>query len=304
MAFHPATDGESAVRHMARRASCRSFQDKPIPQDVLDLLLDAAMQAASGGNLQPWSVIVERDPQRNRALCDINGGQPFIAQAPVNLIFLWDWHRYDIYTRQKRAPFTCYKSYMHYLIAIEDIMCAAQSVETAAHLMGLGSCYVGSPNHEGLAMRDMYDLPDKTYPVLILSLGYPKNELHTMPKLDRSVMVFESRYPALTDEQIFAAYEQKYAGRTLPLPKNEAARAEMLASFRRALETTYSPGEVDEIVACAEQDGFVNETQRRFGLHYHAADMYALGGEIVEMMGQQGLFPFDAYEKKRGEKKI
>lgn len=301
MAFDHAKEGVNAVRHMAQRASCRSFSDKPVPQEVLDLLLDAALQAASGGNLQPWSVIVERDPARNLTLCECNGGQPFIAQAPVNLIFLWDWHRYDIYTRQKQAPFTCYKSYMHYLIAIEDIMCAAQSVETAAHLLGLGSCYVGSPNHEGLAMRDLYDLPDKTYPVLILSLGYPKQELHPMPKLDRSVMVFESHYPKLTDDQIFEAYEQKYAGRTLPLPKNEAARAETLATFRRALATTYPPEQVDEIVRRAEEDGFVNETQRRFGLHYHAADMYELGGEIVDMMAQQGLCPFDAYRKRQGE---
>lgn len=83
-------DGLEAVRHLCSRASCRSFSEQPVEDGLLHEILSAALHAASGGNLQPWSVIVERDRERARRLCDLCGGQKFIADAPVNLIFLLD----------------------------------------------------------------------------------------------------------------------------------------------------------------------------------------------------------------------
>lgn len=287
-------DGLEAVRHMQTRGSCRSFADKPVPDELLHEILLAGLHAASGGNLQPWSVIVERDHARAQKLSELCGGQKFIAEAPVNLLFLLDWHRYQIYAAQKDAPFTAYKSYMHFLIGVEDVMCAAQSVETACHLVGLGSCYVGSSNHCGAALAEMYGLPQLTYPVVLLSLGWPKTQPAVAPKLDPSVLIFEGRYPDLTDEQIYQAYEEKLRGRTLPLPQKEPFRSEMLDNLRRSLSTTFAPDKVDDILKTADEQGFINETQRRFGLHYHARDMYENGGRILKMMDAQGLRPFDA----------
>ena len=288
--------GLEAVRHMQTRASCRSFDNRPVPDELLHELLSAGLHAASGGNLQPWSVIVERDRDRARTLSELCGGQKFIAEAPVNLLFLLDWHRYQVYAAQKDAPFTAYKSYMHFLIGVEDVMCAAQSVETACHLVGLGSCYVGSCNHCGAALAELYHLPSLTYPVVLLSVGWPKVQPASAPKLDSSVMVFEGRYPDLSDEQIFDAYEQKLHGRTLSLPAKEPFRSEMLENLRRSLSTTFEPDKVEQILETASEQGFINETQRRFGLHYHARDMYETGGQILKMMDAQGLRPFDALE--------
>lgn len=293
MPFSPEA-GIEAVRHMQTRGSCRSFADKPVPDALLQEILQAGLHAASGGNLQPWSVIVERDRDRAQKLSELCGGQKFIAEAPVNLLFLLDWHRYQIYAAQKDAPFTAYKSYMHFLIGVEDVMCAAQSVETACHLVGLGSCYVGSSNHCGAALAEMYCLPQLTYPVVLLSLGWPKTQPAVAPKLDPSVIIFEGRYPDLTDEQIYQAYEEKLRGRTLSLPQKEPFRSEMLDNLRRSLSTTFGPDKVEAILKTADEQGFINETQRRFGLHYHARDMYENGGRILKMMDAQGLRPFDA----------
>lgn len=291
-------NGLEAVRHLRSRASCRTFSDRPVDDGLLREILSAALHAASGGNLQPWSVIVERDREKAQKLCDLCGGQKFIADAPVNLIFLLDWHRYQIYAAQKDAPFACDHSYMHFLIGLEDVICAAQTVETACHLVGLGSCYVGSSNHCGAELAEMYSLPQLTYPVVILSIGWPRAQPPVAPKLDPSVVIFEGGYPALTPEQIFDAYETKLQGRTLPLPAKELYRGEMLDNLRRSLLTTFDPERTEAILKTADEQGFINETQRRFGLHYHARDMYETGGRILEMMRSQGLRPFDALEKK------
>jgi FMN reductase [NAD(P)H] len=289
------TNAREAVRHLQSRGSCRAYADTPVEQDTLDLILDAALHAASGGNLQPVSIIVERDPARRKQLSEINGHQPFIAQAPVDLIFLLDWGKMARYAAMKDAPFQCQRSYMHFLIGLEDVMCAAQTVETAAHLLGLGSCYVGTSNHCGAELAAMYDLPQMTYPVVILALGHPKKQPPVAPKLSRDVMVFESRYPALSDDAIFAAYEAKYQGTSLPLPEDAARRDEDLDEYARALAVSFAPEKVSALVQKARQDGCINETQRRFGLHYPAADMFTMGGEILHMMADQGLTPFDAW---------
>ena len=70
----------------------------------------------------------------------------------------------------------------------------------------------------------------------------------------------------------------------------------MLENLRRSLSTTFEPDKVEQILETASEQGFINETQRRFGLHYHARDMYETGGQILKMMDAQGLRPFDALE--------
>jgi FMN reductase [NAD(P)H] len=45
------------VKLLIERASCRNFSDEKIPADVLQLVLEAGVHAATGGNLQPYSII-------------------------------------------------------------------------------------------------------------------------------------------------------------------------------------------------------------------------------------------------------
>ena len=296
--------GYEAVKHMTDRRSIRNFIDKKIPDEDLKLILEAGLKAATGGNLQPYSIIVERDKEKNKALSKMCGGQPFIEHADTNLIFVFDWYKYSIYAKQKNAPFNNRKIYMHFLIAIEDVMCAAQTIETAAHMLGIGSCYVGSSNSCGKEIIDAYGMPQLTYPVVILSLGYAAEKLPPKaPKMPYDMMVFEGKYRQFTEEEIYEGFEAKYAGKILELPKKEEFLEERLAQFKNALLTTYDEEKVNEIVEQARKDGFINETQRRFGLHYRADVMYTGGKEIIKMMKDQGLENFMAAGEIYNEEK-
>lgn len=279
-----------ALQMMQNRQSVRNFKDQPIPEDILHGILSAGINAATGGNLQPYSIIVEKDPARNEMLCDMCGGQRFIADAPVNLIFLIDWHKLAIYSRSKDAPFSCHKSFYHFLIGLEDLMCAAQAIETAAWLNGIGSCYVGTILESIPEFAQLYHLPRLVAPVLLLSLGYPKALSKKRKKLAYDSVVFEGVYPSLSAETIFAAYDQKYEGRTTKLPSDSQRRQEILNTFMRALRTTYNEEKYQQILKDADQSGFVSEIQRIFGLHYHAEDM--LTGEIIQYLADQNLHPF------------
>lgn len=287
--------GLNAVEHMKNRRSVRVFKDKKIPDEDLKMILEAGLAAATGGNLQPYSIIVERDKEKNKMLSELCGGQPFIAGADTNLIFVWDWYKYSIYAKQMKAPFYNRKVYMHFLIAVEDVMCTAQSIETAAHMLGIGSCYVGSSNSCGDKIIKAYNMPELTYPVVILSLGYAEDKLPPRaPKMPYDMMVFEGKYPDLSEKEIFDAFDSKYGDKKLDLPTKEEFRRDMLERFRGALLTTYDEKTADEIVKKADELEYVNETQRRFGLHYQADRMYTGGAEILKMMKAQKLEPFAA----------
>jgi len=279
-----------AVSLIQNRQSVRRFTDQPIPEALLHEILAAGINAATGGNLQPYSIIFEKDPARNEMLCDLCGGQRFIADAPVNLIFLIDWHKLAIYSRSKDTPFTCHKSFYHFLIGLEDLMCAAQAIETAAWLNGIGSCYVGTILESIPEFAQRYHLPKLVAPVLLLSLGYPKALSKKRKKLDYDMVVFEGIYPSLSAEAICAAYDKKYEGMISNLPVDGQRRQEILNSFLRALRTTYNEEKCQQIIKDVEQAGFLSEIQRRFGLHYHAKDMPS--GEIIQYLADQNLHPF------------
>lgn len=287
-------NAKEILNQMKERYSCRAFSDKKIPEDVLKDIIEVGLRAASGGNLQPYSIIVVKDKDNKKLLYEACGEQKFIQDAAVNLVFLMDWHKYDIYTKQKNAPFIAYKSFFHFLIAMEDIMCTAQSIETAAFLSGIGSCYVGSIIGESSYIKKQLNLPDKTYPVLILSLGYPKNNPPAkIKKLSYDTMVFDEKYKDFTDEDIFKAYEEKYDGRITNLPQQEPYRSESIETFKNALLTTYSEAEADEILKKAIEDGFINETQRRFGLHYASHELLEYSIEAYKDFVNMGILPLE-----------
>ncbi len=280
-----------ALRHMQDRQSVRNFADKPIPQEDLDAILKTALAAATAGNLQPVTIIVERDPERNKQLGVLCTNQPFIGKAPVNLIFLLDWHKLGVYAAERKAPFNCHDSFMHFATGLEDVMCVAQSAETAAHLLGIGSCYIGTTMHSGAEIAKMYDLPPRTYPMCLLTLGYAKDLPAKRRKLEHEYMVFEGKYPQLDTEDLCRAYDLKYEGITLPFPSRPEPRQAMIDKIRRGLLTSYTPEETEAIINEALERGYITEVQRRFAYHYHAVDNYNMGGHILEMMQQQDLFP-------------
>ena len=65
---HHGADGEpeknfpnKTIELLLNRSSCRSFENKPIPDDILEYVLKAGVHAATGGNLQPYSIIKIKD---------------------------------------------------------------------------------------------------------------------------------------------------------------------------------------------------------------------------------------------------
>ena len=164
MTFDDRTQPGDRLIPLQARYSCRSFSDQEIPEELLNQVIAAGLNAPTGGNLQPYTVLVIRNPETKKILAELCG-QSFIGGAAVNLLFILDWHRLAVYAQAKHAPFVAEKSFFQNLIAFADIMCACQLMETAAYLSGLGACMVGNILGHGERLAELLHLPDRAYPI-------------------------------------------------------------------------------------------------------------------------------------------
>ncbi|MFZ5979432.1 MAG: nitroreductase family protein, partial [Candidatus Zixiibacteriota bacterium] len=124
------------IRLLCERTSLRNFADRPVPENILDLILEAGIHAPTGGNLQPYSIIKSESREVARKMAHLCGDQNFIADAPVNLLFCMDYHRLRRWAEFEIAPFTATSAFPHFWIGFQDTIIAAQNICTAADALG------------------------------------------------------------------------------------------------------------------------------------------------------------------------
>ena len=197
------------------RRSVRNFKDQPIPEELVEKLLDAANNAPSGGNIQPLSVILVQKSENRAKLAQIVGNQPWVKNAPLSMVFCLDYHRIKRWAALNGTEFKGDQAFSHFLISYADVICAAQSVVLLAESLGLGSVYVGTIQSCMDQARELLAIPDYVLPMMVLSLGYPKSIPRTIPKLKREVIVHHEQYQARSDDDILKAFVQKYGEFTI-----------------------------------------------------------------------------------------
>lgn len=277
------------LRLLHERSSCRSFYKKEIPEDIMTAVLQAGTHSPTGGNLQPYSIIrIEKEPVKQE-LCRLCGDQSFIATAPTNLLFCIDWHRLQRWAKLELAPFAATSSFRHFWISIQDTVIAAQNICTAADALGLGSVYVGTVLECFRDLRRMFELPDGVFPVVLLSLGYPKERPKPKRKHDISIITHREKYRRLTDEEIVAAYNEKY-----PYEGVDATE-ERLAELERVSRRIHGEEFARQSVETTRARGKVRVAQRYFGLHYTADTMAADNEEYLRIMEEFGCHWFKEF---------
>jgi len=285
------------TRLLFERASCRSFEDRPVEADVLTLVLDAGIHAASGGNLQPFSIIKVVDKATSSRLAGMCGGQQFIAQAPVNLLFCIDFRRLKRWATLEEAPFTATSSFRHFWISFQDTIIAAQNVCTAADANGLGSVYVGTVLECFRELRDMFDLPEAVFPVVLLTLGYPSLRPRPRLKLPVNIVVHEGKYRDMPDEELLAVFRDKY-----PLAAPIEATPERLETFKEVCDSVGGQEFAARCMDRVRRTGGFNMVQRYFGLHYTANRMPRDNTAFLETLEEAGFNWFQEYTPDRSGK--
>lgn len=195
---------------MMKRRSVRAFQNQEIPQLLIEKLLDVANNAPSGGNIQPLSIILVRSLDGRSKLAELAGGQPWVKNAPLSMIFCLDFYRIKKWAEMCQTDFRGEQALNHFLIAYADLIAAAQNVVILAENLGLGSVYIGSIQHEIDDTRKYFEIPEHVLPMMVLSLGYPKSIPRTIPKLKKETIVHHEKYRVSEEDEIRKAFDEKY----------------------------------------------------------------------------------------------
>ena len=191
------------------RRSVRNYALTPITTEEKQAILHAAKRAPTAGNMMLYSILEIDDQALKDRLAVTCDNQPFIAKAPLVLLFVADYQRHHDFFEYCGVEAKCKEENISprppqegdMLLACCDALIAAQTAVLAAESMGIGSCYIGDILENYEVHRDLLDLPPYVLPITMVCFGRPtvvREEARTTPRFDPEFVVFKDKYHRLT----------------------------------------------------------------------------------------------------------
>lgn len=162
-----------------KRRSVRAFQDKPVPQEKIKKILEAANSAPSAGNLQAYEIFLVKEKSVKKRLAEAALDQDFIARAPVVLVF---------FANPKKSAVR-YGERGETLYSIQDATIAATFAWLSVVDQGLSTVWVGAFYDDKVVATLKAD--PSLIPVAILPVGFPAEAPVSPPRRSLSDLVHE-----------------------------------------------------------------------------------------------------------------
>lgn len=174
----------SALDAIYHRRAIRAYSDRKVDEPTVRALIDAAIQAPSAVNTQPWAFAVVQDPdmlkrisrQASRRLAtDPHWSLNTVLGAAFTIT------DFDIFYGARTLIVVCAKREgIHGFDAAQDCYLAAQNLMLAAYAMGLGTCPIGFARDvlRTEAWRAELEIPDDYVAVLPIVVGFPELGAH------------------------------------------------------------------------------------------------------------------------------
>jgi nitroreductase len=139
------------------RRSVRKYEGRPVPEEVVQQLLAAAMNAPSARNQQPWQFVVIDDGRILADVAEINPNAPMARNAPLGILVCGD--------------LSLEKSPGYWVV---DCAAAVQNMLLAAHALGLGAVWTGVfPREERMeGLRRLFKLPANVIAHSLVIVGH------------------------------------------------------------------------------------------------------------------------------------
>lgn len=205
--------------------SIRKFKPDPIPEETLDLLLQAGVRAASAGNMQQYSLIVVDDPAKKQQLV----GDQHFEDAAVVVVALVDQYRMQRWLALNDGPF--YNDQLaNVFVPFWDATIVLQNMVIAAESLGLGTVYIGGSLC--MDMQTILGAPAYTMPAGMVCIGWPDEEPMQRHRLPLEAVVHRNSYHIPTDDEVQVYHAEKDARWELvPAEKKEALLAKGVTNF-------------------------------------------------------------------------
>lgn len=176
------------LEFILRRQSERKYKDKPVEQEKLDRVLEAARMAPSACNAQPWKFVAVTDKELLSRIADaasakLLGMNTFIGQAPVIIVIVREKPNFS----SKVGGTIKSKDY-----SLIDIGIATENICLQALAEGLGTCIIGWFD-EG-RLRSILGIPSSKRVELIITLGYAAGEYRQKKRKPKDETVTYNKY--------------------------------------------------------------------------------------------------------------
>jgi len=145
------------------RRTVRNFSDREVGDEIIKIIITAAICAPSGYHAEPWRFVVVRDQARKEKLASAHQYAGMLAQASVVIVALYD---------KKKASPNSISDFLSVALAVENLLLAARAE-------GLGACWVYADEKKdptiGQHFREVVDADENFECVAVVPLGYPAN---------------------------------------------------------------------------------------------------------------------------------
>lgn len=163
---------------LKERRSIRSYEDKPVEEEKLTKVLEAARLSPSATNRQQWKFIVVRHPEKRRQLAEAACGQSFVGQAPVVIVAC---------ATEVQAIMPCGQPAYTVDVSIAFAYLILQACE-----LGLGTCWIGAFMED--AVKEILGIPEPVRVVAMSPLGYPAYPIPPRPRKSLAEIVCFEAY--------------------------------------------------------------------------------------------------------------
>ncbi len=216
-------EAEGALKTLLAHRVCRDYRPDPVPDEVLQVALAAAFSAPSKSDLQQGCVVIVRDAAKRAELHALMPSMPWLAGAPLLMVFCGDNRRIRSIAAMRGKPHPNDTLDM-FLNAAVDCGLVMQNFIVAAEALGLGCCPLSMIRNHVERLSELLELPANVFPVAGLAAGYPAREGRLSMRLPLSVTVHVDRY----DDSGFAAeieaYDRRREAREPTAPEKQRAR--------------------------------------------------------------------------------
>jgi nitroreductase/FMN reductase [NAD(P)H] len=207
-AADPSLPGLDELARMAEHRSHRKFDGRAVDPALLDLLFACAFSAPSKSDLQQADIVHVADRAKVKAIADGIPDMPWLADAPVFLVFLANNRRLRMIGEWRGKPFV--NDHLdHFLNAAVDAALVMMSFIRAAEAVGLGACPVSHVRNHSHELARLLELPDCVFPVAGLCVGYPAEPGRITPRLPLDVTVHVDRYDDTGIREEIDAYDRR-----------------------------------------------------------------------------------------------
>jgi nitroreductase len=207
---------KAAIKIIKDRRSIRQYTDEPVSEEQLEMILEAARQAPSGENAQPWRFIIVKDEAMRKQLGAVAGGgsgrrftaefvtkkmqerfvsledeakkkrifekltsgrvSAFLADAPVSIVVCGRKDVWDL-------PY--------------DTSAAIENMLLMVTALGLGACWVIAPCidiRDEERLKNLLGVPEGVKVISIISVGHPTRPHRPRPRLALHELVYDEKW--------------------------------------------------------------------------------------------------------------